>query len=90
MYRILVLYFAEYPFRNCPKRGSNNASSVDLPSIRRAKWAEKRLLGRPEGYAIDASEAFRTVSPRTRVNNAHFLNVTGCLNVVLARMIIPT
>jgi hypothetical protein len=35
---------------------------VDLTSINRAKWAEKCLLRGSEGYALDASEAFRTVS----------------------------
>jgi hypothetical protein len=41
---------------------------VDSASIRRAKWAEKSLLGVLWGYAIDVSEAFRTVSLGTRVN----------------------
>jgi hypothetical protein len=36
--------------------------------MRRAKWGEKGLPGGPWGYATDASEAFRTVSPRTPVN----------------------
>jgi hypothetical protein len=41
---------------------------VDSASIRRAKWAETSLLGALWGYAIDVSEAFRTVSLGTRVN----------------------
>jgi hypothetical protein len=40
---------------------------VDLAARRRTKWAEKSLLGALWGYAIDVSEAFRTVSLTTRV-----------------------
>jgi hypothetical protein len=41
---------------------------VDLAARRRTKWAEKSLLGALWGYAIDVSEAFRTVSLTTQVN----------------------
>jgi hypothetical protein len=34
--------------------------------MRRTKWAEKSLLGGLWGYAIDVSEAFRTVSKSAR------------------------
>ncbi len=50
--------------RNCPKRGTSNAPTVDLAGIRRPKWSEKPLLGGPQGYAEGVWEAFRTVSRR--------------------------
>jgi hypothetical protein len=50
------------------EKGSSNARSPDSAAIRSTKWAEKCLLGGPQGYALDASEAFRTVSLRASVN----------------------
>src|SRR3712207_7668872 len=32
--------FGEFTFRDCPKRGTSNASAVDLAGIRTPKWAE--------------------------------------------------
>jgi hypothetical protein len=48
--------------RNCPKRGSSNAPSVDLAGIRRTKWPQKYRFDGPQGYVAGASETFRTVS----------------------------
>jgi hypothetical protein len=50
------------------EKGSSNARGPDSAAIGGTKRAEKRLLGGPQGYALDASEAFRTVSLGTRVN----------------------
>jgi hypothetical protein len=36
--------------------------------VRRTKWTGKSLLGALWGYAIDVSEAFRTVSLGSRMN----------------------
>src|SRR5215212_7429319 len=60
--------FAEFTFRNYPQRGPSDAPRVYLAAMRMAKWGEKGLPGGPWGYATDASEAFRTASPRTGVN----------------------
>jgi hypothetical protein len=47
------------------EKGSSNARSLGSAAIRGTKGAEKRLLGGPQGHALDASEAFRTVSEVT-------------------------
>ena len=44
------------------EKGSSNARSPDSAAIGGTKRAEKCLLGGPQGYALDAPEAFRTVS----------------------------
>jgi hypothetical protein len=31
--------FAEFSFRDCPKRGTSNARSVDLDGVGMPKWA---------------------------------------------------
>src|SRR5215208_1326143 len=40
----------------------STAPTVDLGGVRRPNWSEKHLLGGLQGYAVDASVAFRTVS----------------------------
>jgi hypothetical protein len=44
------------------QKGSSNARSLGSAAIGGTKRAEKCLLVGPQGYALDASEAFRTVS----------------------------
>jgi hypothetical protein len=60
--------FAEFTFRDCPKRGTSNAPSMDLASMRRKKWAERPLFGVLLDHAAGAFGTFRTVSPGTSVN----------------------
>src|SRR5215217_7525829 len=49
-------------YRNCPKRATRNAPSVNMAGIRRPKWTEQLRFGVLQGNAASASEAFRTVS----------------------------
>jgi hypothetical protein len=58
----LDMDFREFPFRDCPKRGTNHAQSVDLGGVGRRKWAEKYRFGSPECYAAGSFDPFRTVS----------------------------
>jgi hypothetical protein len=44
--------------------GSSTTASVDVADIRRADWIDKCLCDDPQGHAVNASQAFRTVSPR--------------------------
>jgi hypothetical protein len=37
--------FAEFPFRDCPKRGPREASKADSDVMRRPKWVQKSLHG---------------------------------------------
>jgi hypothetical protein len=39
--------FREFPLRNCPKRGTNNALTVDVGGKGRPKRAEKHRFGAP-------------------------------------------
>jgi hypothetical protein len=39
--------FREFPFRDCPKRGTSNPRSVDLGGVGMPKWAEKYGFGGP-------------------------------------------
>ena len=48
--------------RDCPKRGRNGDSALDLASIRTPKQPDKYHFGVPYGYVVGASETFRTVS----------------------------
>jgi hypothetical protein len=44
LFRILHTDFREFPFRDCPKRGTSNAPKVDWDAMRKSKWVEKSLL----------------------------------------------
>jgi hypothetical protein len=48
--------------RNCPKRGTSNAPSMNLAGIRSTIWAKKEPFDFLWGYAASASETFQTVS----------------------------
>src|SRR5215213_1972019 len=43
--------FAEFLFRDCPKRGPRGASKADSDLMRRPKWVQKSLDGGLQGYA---------------------------------------
>jgi hypothetical protein len=44
------------------EKGMSNTPTVNLGGVRRPKWREEHLLSRPQGHAVAASGAFRTVS----------------------------
>ena len=50
------------PYRNCPKRVTSNTPTPYFALVREAKRTENDDFGGPSGYAVDPSEAFRTVS----------------------------
>jgi hypothetical protein len=44
--------------RDCPKRGRNGVSALDLASVRTPKQPDKYHFGVPYGYVVGASETF--------------------------------
>jgi hypothetical protein len=80
-----------WPLLRLSEKGTSNASRVDLPGIRRAKWTENLLFGGPQGYATSVSKAFRTVSLRALVNKPPAVRRTqrGGIMAVGERNILP-
>jgi hypothetical protein len=58
------------PSRNGPKRGSNNAPSVNLADFSEGGTDRKPLFSGSQGYAAGFLETFRTVTLRTPVNKS--------------------
>ena len=62
---------AKVELERLSEKGPSEASKAALGIVRRAKRAENGAHGGPQGRAEVASGAFRTVSPRTRVNRVY-------------------
>ena len=57
--------------RGCSdEKSRSNAASVNLAGMRKAKSVERGCSAVRRANAIDAPEAFRTFSPRTRMNKS--------------------
>ena len=60
IYQTVSLKRSEKGYEHCSDRGFGD--------VRRAKMERKPVLGGPQGYAVGAAGAFRTISLRSRMN----------------------